>query len=85
MWPAAQAESCTKLQHIAPDGAVKILPLWNYIDNFARLVAYRPMPHSRMNELFLMAEANDGLFTSKQIREKGIQDSVRFDWHSAGV
>ncbi len=34
------------------------------------------MPHSRMNELFELAEANDGLFTSKQAREKGIKDSV---------
>jgi predicted transcriptional regulator of viral defense system len=29
-----------------------------------------------MDELFQMAEANDGLFTSKQARDKGIQDSV---------
>jgi len=29
-----------------------------------------------VGELFQMAEANDGLFTSKQAREKGIQDSV---------
>lgn len=29
-----------------------------------------------MNELFDLAEANDGLFTSKQAREKGIKDSV---------
>ena len=35
-----------------------------------------PTPHSRVGELFQMAEANDGLFTSKQAREKGIQDSV---------
>lgn len=34
------------------------------------------MPHSRMDELFQMAEANDGLFTSKQARENGIQASV---------
>jgi len=34
------------------------------------------MPHSRMNELFELADANDGLLTSKQAREKGIQDSV---------
>jgi predicted transcriptional regulator of viral defense system len=34
------------------------------------------MPHTRMDELFQMAEANDGLFTSKQARNKGIQDSV---------
>ena len=35
-----------------------------------------PMPHSRMDELFQLAQANDGLFTSKQARENGIQDSV---------
>jgi predicted transcriptional regulator of viral defense system len=29
-----------------------------------------------MDELFQLAEANDGLFTSKQARENGIQDSV---------
>ncbi len=29
-----------------------------------------------MTELFELAEANDGLFTSKQAREKGIKDSV---------
>jgi predicted transcriptional regulator of viral defense system len=29
-----------------------------------------------MNALFELAEANDGLFTSKQAREKGIKDSV---------
>lgn len=34
------------------------------------------MPQSRMDELFQLAEANDGLFTSKQARENGIQDSV---------
>ncbi len=34
------------------------------------------MPQSRMNELFDLAEANDGLFTSKQARERGIKDSV---------
>lgn len=34
------------------------------------------MPHSRMDELFQMAEANDGLFTSKQARENGIPASV---------
>ncbi|MGH9445136.1 MAG: type IV toxin-antitoxin system AbiEi family antitoxin domain-containing protein [Terriglobia bacterium] len=34
------------------------------------------MPQSRMNELFDLAESNDGLFTSKQAREKGIKDSV---------
>ena len=34
------------------------------------------MPHSRMDELFQLAEANDGLFTSKQARDNGIQDSV---------
>jgi predicted transcriptional regulator of viral defense system len=34
------------------------------------------MPRSRMNELFDLAEANDGLLTSKQAREKGIKDSV---------
>lgn len=34
------------------------------------------MPRSRMNELFDLAEANDGLFTSKQAREVGIKDSV---------
>jgi predicted transcriptional regulator of viral defense system len=34
------------------------------------------MLQSRMNELFDLAEANDGLFTSKQARETGIKDSV---------
>jgi len=34
------------------------------------------MPRSRMDELFQLAEANDGLFTSKQARDNGIQDSV---------
>lgn len=34
------------------------------------------MPRSRMNELFDLAEANDGLFTSKQARDMGIKDSV---------
>lgn len=29
-----------------------------------------------MNELFMLAEANDGLFTSKEAREIGVQDSV---------
>jgi predicted transcriptional regulator of viral defense system len=41
------------------------------------LAAYTSqMPQSRMNELFDLAEANDGLFTSKEAREKGIKDSV---------
>jgi predicted transcriptional regulator of viral defense system len=34
------------------------------------------MPRSRMDELFALAEENDGLFTSKQARELGIKDSV---------
>lgn len=34
------------------------------------------MPRSRMNELFDLAEATDGLVTSKQAREVGIKDSV---------
>jgi len=34
------------------------------------------MPRTRMNELFALAEENDGLFTSKQARELGISDSV---------
>lgn len=34
------------------------------------------MPHTRMDELFEIAEVNDGLLTSKQARAKGIQDSV---------
>jgi predicted transcriptional regulator of viral defense system len=34
------------------------------------------MPHTRMDELFEIAEANHGLLTSKQARDKGIQDSV---------
>ncbi len=35
-----------------------------------------PMPHTRMDELFEIAEANGGLLTSKQARDQGIQDSV---------
>lgn len=34
------------------------------------------MPRTRMDELFALAEENDGLFTSKQAREMGIKDSV---------
>jgi len=34
------------------------------------------MPRTRMDELFALAEENDGLFTSRQAREMGIKDSV---------
>lgn len=34
------------------------------------------MPASRMDELFALAEEQDGLFTSKEARSLGIQDSV---------
>ncbi|MGH9449727.1 MAG: type IV toxin-antitoxin system AbiEi family antitoxin domain-containing protein [Terriglobia bacterium] len=34
------------------------------------------MPRTRMDELFSLADANDGLLTSKQAREMGIKDSV---------
>ncbi len=34
------------------------------------------MPTSRMDELFALAEEQDGLFTSKEARSLGIQDSV---------
>jgi predicted transcriptional regulator of viral defense system len=34
------------------------------------------MPRSRIDELFALAEENDGLFTSRQARDKGIKDSV---------
>jgi len=58
------------------EGYVKIVPLWNYIDASVSGAYTSPMPQSRMNELFDLAEANDGLFTAKQAREKGIKDSV---------
>ena len=34
------------------------------------------MPRTRMDELYLLAEEHDGLFTSKEARALGIQDSV---------
>jgi predicted transcriptional regulator of viral defense system len=34
------------------------------------------MPRTRMDELFALAEENDGLLTSKEARAAGIQDSV---------
>ena len=34
------------------------------------------MPRTRMNELFALAETQDGLLTSKQAREIGLMDSV---------
>jgi predicted transcriptional regulator of viral defense system len=34
------------------------------------------MPRTRMNELYVLAEGHDGLFTSKQAREIGVMDSV---------
>lgn len=34
------------------------------------------MPSTRMDELFALAEEQDGLFTSKEARSLGIQDSV---------
>lgn len=34
------------------------------------------MPRTRMNELFALAETQDGLLTSKQAREIGLKDSV---------
>ncbi len=34
------------------------------------------MPRSRMDELFALAEENNGLLTSKEAREAGIMDSV---------
>jgi hypothetical protein len=57
-------------------GRVTIFPLWNYIDAPVLGAYTSPMPQSRMNELFDLAEANDGLFTSKEARAKGIKDSV---------
>lgn len=35
-----------------------------------------PMPRTRMDELFALAETQDGLLTSKQAREIGLMDSV---------
>ena len=34
------------------------------------------MPRTRMDELYTLAEEHEGLFTSKEARELGIQDSV---------
>src|SRR5215470_14244100 len=53
-----------------------MLPLWNYIDNVAEVPYASLMPRSRMSELFDLADTNDGLFSSKQARDKGIKDSV---------
>lgn len=55
---------------------VKMIPLWNYIDKSSEKPHTAHMPRSRMDELFDLAETNDGLFTSKQARAKGIKDSV---------
>ncbi len=53
-----------------------MIPLWNYIDKAGKEPHTRFMPRSRIDDLFSLAEENDGLFTSKQAREKGIKDSV---------
>jgi predicted transcriptional regulator of viral defense system len=34
------------------------------------------MPRTRMDELYILAEENEGFFTSKEARDLGIQDSV---------
>jgi Transcriptional regulator, AbiEi antitoxin len=57
-------------------GCVKMIPLWNYIDKPPNDPHTTHMPRSRMDELFELAESNDGLFTSKLARAKGIKDSV---------
>jgi predicted transcriptional regulator of viral defense system len=53
-----------------------MIPLWNYIDKAGQEPHTRFMPRSRIDDLFSLAEENDGLFTSKKAREKGIKDSV---------
>jgi putative AbiEi antitoxin of type IV toxin-antitoxin system len=59
-----------------PTRIVKMIPLWNYIDTSSEEPHTAHMPHSRMDELSELADGNDGLFTSKLARDKGIKDSV---------
>jgi predicted transcriptional regulator of viral defense system len=54
---------------------VNIVPLWNYIDIHRKIVHTAAM-RSRMDELTILAEENDGLFTSQEARDAGVLDSV---------
>jgi predicted transcriptional regulator of viral defense system len=48
----------------------------NYVDNHTAKEDTYTMPRSRMDELFEIAEENDGLFMAKEARERGITGSV---------
>ncbi len=56
--------------------SVNIVPLWNYVDKDGNLPLTWPMPLTRMNELYSLAEEHNGLLSSAEARALGIKDSV---------
>jgi predicted transcriptional regulator of viral defense system len=52
-----------------------MVPLWNYIDKATNAADMRDM-RSRIDELFPIAEENEGFVTAAQARSLGIKDSV---------
>jgi predicted transcriptional regulator of viral defense system len=61
---------------------VKIVPSWNYFDTPRQACQNIYVPPSRYQQLAALAEEHDGLFTSRQAREAGIQDSVLSRLHT---